>query len=62
MHVYTRNKLELHQSVMQPGERKSVWELLLALQRSKPHPRDRKKPDLWATRQVRTDRDVEVDR
>ena len=51
MHVYTRNKLELSQSVMQPGERKSVWELLQALQRSKPQPGDRKMPDLWATRQ-----------
>jgi hypothetical protein len=34
MHVYTRNKLELRQSVMQPGERKSVWELVQAMRRS----------------------------
>ena len=62
MHVYTRNKLELRRSVMQPGERKSVWELLQALQRSKPQPGDRKMPDLWATRQARIDRDMEMDR
>jgi conjugative relaxase-like TrwC/TraI family protein len=62
MHVYTRNKLELRQSVMQPGERKSVWELLQVLQRSKPDPRDRQMPDLWATRQARIDRDMGMDR
>jgi conjugative relaxase-like TrwC/TraI family protein len=62
MHVYTCNKLELRQSVMQPGERKSVWELLQALQRSKPQPRNRKMPDLWATRPERIDRDMEMDR
>src|SRR5215471_16230637 len=62
MHVYTRNKLELRQSVMQPGERKSVWELLQAFQSSKPQRRDRKMPDLWAARQARIDRDVEMDR
>jgi hypothetical protein len=28
MHVYTRNKAALRQSVMYPGERKSVWELV----------------------------------
>ena len=44
MHVYTRNKLELRRSVMQPGERKSVWELLPAFQRSKPSPRGEKCP------------------
>jgi hypothetical protein len=27
MHVYTRDKAALRQSVMYPGERKSVWEL-----------------------------------
>ena len=35
MHVYTRNKTALRQSVMEPGERKSVWELLQAVPRSK---------------------------
>ena len=62
MHVYTRNKAALRQSVMHPGERKSVWELVQALGRLKPHPRDRKMPDLWATRQARIDRDMEMDR
>jgi len=62
MNVFTRNKLELRQSVMQPGERKSVWELLQALQGSRPQSRDRKMPDLWATRQARIDRDMEMDR
>jgi hypothetical protein len=62
MHVYTRNKLELRRSVMQPGERKSVWELLQALQRSKPQPADRKMPDLWAARQAKIDREVGMER
>ena len=31
MHVYTRDKEALRQSVMYPGERKSVWELAQAL-------------------------------
>jgi hypothetical protein len=62
MHVYTRNKAALRQSVMHPGERRSVWELVQALGRLKPHPRDRKMPDLWATRQARIDRDMEMDR
>ena len=51
MHVYTRNKTALRQSVMQPGERKSVWELLQAVPRPKVQSRDRMMPDLWATRQ-----------
>jgi len=62
MHVYTRNKAALRQSVMQPGERKSVWELVQALQRSKPQPRDRKMLDLWATHQAEIDRDMEMER
>jgi hypothetical protein len=36
MHVYTRDKAALRQSVMHPGERKSVWELVQALGRLKP--------------------------
>jgi hypothetical protein len=28
MHVFTRNKAALRHAVMQPGERKSVWELV----------------------------------
>jgi conjugative relaxase-like TrwC/TraI family protein len=62
MHVYTRNKLELRQSVMHPGERKSVWEVLQALQRSKPNPRDRKMPDLWAVGRAEIGHDMEVER
>jgi hypothetical protein len=48
MHVYTRDKAALRQSVVYPGERKSVWELVQALRRSKPRSRDRIMPDLWA--------------
>jgi hypothetical protein len=51
IHVYTRNKAALRQSVMQPGERKSVWELLQAVPRPMIQFRDRMMPDLWATRQ-----------
>ncbi len=53
MHVYTRNKAALRQSVMQPGERKSVWELLQAVPKvGGLDPGDRMMPDLWATRQA----------
>jgi hypothetical protein len=31
MHVYTRDKTALRQSVMHPGERKSVWEIVQVL-------------------------------
>jgi AAA domain-containing protein len=62
MHDYTRNKVALRQSVMQPGERKSVWDLVQALQRSKLQPRDRKMPDLWATRRAEIGRDVDMER
>jgi hypothetical protein len=47
-HVFTRNKAALRQSVMQPGERKSVWELVQAVRRSNLQSRDRMMPDLWA--------------
>jgi hypothetical protein len=62
IHVYTRDKVSLRQSVVNPGERKSVWELFQALQGSKPQSRHRKIPDLWATREARMDRDMEMDR
>jgi hypothetical protein len=62
MHVYTRNKTALRQSVMQPGERKSVWELLQAVPRSKVQSRDRMMPDLWATRQAQIIRAMEMER
>ena len=62
MHVYTRDKGALRQSVMYPGERKSVWELMQALQRSKPQPRNRLMPDLWATRQAQIVREIGMER
>jgi AAA domain len=62
MHVYTRNKAALRQSVMQPGERKSVWELLQGVPRSKVQSRDRMMLDLWATRQAQIVRAMEMER
>ena len=62
MHVYTRNKTALRQSVMQAGERKSVWELLQAVPRSKVQSRNRIMPDLWATRQAQIVRAMEMER
>ena len=44
MHVFTRNKAALRQSVMQPGERKSVWELVQSVRRSNVQSRDRMMP------------------
>jgi hypothetical protein len=49
-------------SVMHPGERKSVWELVQALRRSKPPSRNRMMPDLWATRQAEIGRRMEMER
>jgi hypothetical protein len=62
MHVFTSNKTELRRSVMQPGERKSVWELLQAMSRSKIQSRDQMRPDLWATRQAQIIRETEMER
>src|SRR4029077_6324708 len=62
MHVYTRDKAALRQSVMQPGERKSVWELLQAVPRSKVQSRNRMMPDLWATRQTQIVREIGMER
>jgi hypothetical protein len=62
IHVYTRNKTALRHSVMQPGERKSVWELLQAVSRSKVQSRHRMMPDLWATRQAQIVRAMEMER
>jgi len=62
MHVYTRNKAALRQSVMHPGERRSVWELVQALRRSKSQSRDRMMPDLWAARQAEIDRGMGMER
>jgi hypothetical protein len=52
MHVYTRDKAELRRSVMNPGERKSVWEFIQALRKSKLQSRDRIMADFWAARQT----------
>jgi hypothetical protein len=62
MHVYTRDKAELRQSVMQPGERKSVWEFIQALRRSKLQSRDRVIPYVWATRQAEIVRETGIER
>ena len=62
MHVYTRDKAALRQSVMHPGERKSVWELVQALRRSKPQSRHEMMPDLWAARQAEKVRGMEMER
>jgi hypothetical protein len=62
MHVYTRNKAALRLSVMQPGERNSVWELLQALQKSKPQSRDQNMPDLWAARRAEIVRNTGMER
>jgi hypothetical protein len=62
MHVYTRNKTTLRQSVMQPGERKSVWELLHAEPKSNVQSRDQMMPNLWATRQDQIVRETEMER
>jgi hypothetical protein len=61
MHVFTRNKAALRQSVTQPGERKSVWELLQAVPRSKVQSRDRMMPDLWATRPAQIGHEIEME-
>jgi hypothetical protein len=62
IHVYTRDKTALRQSVMYPAERKSAWELVQALRRSKLPPKDRIMPDLWAARQAGVDRQVGMER
>ena len=62
MHVYTRDKATLRQSVMYPGERKSVWELVQALRRSKLQSADRIMPDLWVARQAQIVRETGVER
>jgi len=62
MHVYTRDKSELRQSVMQPGERKSVWEFIQALRKSTLESRDRMMPHLWATRQAELVREMGMER
>jgi hypothetical protein len=60
--VYTRDKSELRQSVMQPGERKSVWEFIQALRKSTVQSRVRIVPYLWATRQAEIVREMGMER
>ena len=62
MHVYTRDKAALRQSVMYPGERKSVWELIQAFRRSEPQSRNRMMPDRWVTRQTEIVREIGMER
>jgi hypothetical protein len=62
MHVYTRDKAELRQSVMHPGERKSVWELIQALRKSTLQSRDQIMPYLWATSQPEVVRGIGMER
>jgi len=62
MYVYTRNKEALRQSVMQPGERKSVWELVQPMGKSKPQSRHGMMPDLWAARQAEIVREMGMGR
>ena len=62
MHVYTCDKSALHQSVIQPGERKSVWELVQALSRVKPQSRYSNMSALWVTRRTEIDRGIEMQR
>jgi len=56
------DKAELRQSVMQPGERKSVWEFIQTLRKSTLQFRDRIVPYLWATRQTEIVRDMGMQR
>jgi hypothetical protein len=62
MHVCTRNKAALRQSVMHAGERNSVWELVQALRMSKLESRNRMMPALWAARQAEIDRGMGMER
>ena len=62
MHVYTGDKAELRQSVMQPGERKSLWEFVKDLRKSTVQSRDRIMPHLWATRQAQMVREIGMER
>ena len=62
MHVYTRDKAALRQSVMHPGERKSVWELIQDLGRLKLQSRDPIMPFLCAARQAEIVRETGMER
>jgi hypothetical protein len=60
--VYTRDKAELRQSVMQPGERKSVWQFLQPSRKSTLQSRDRMMPFLWTARQAEMARETGMER
>src|ERR1700757_578348 len=62
MHVYTRDKTALRQSVMHPGERKSVWELVEALGELKPQSRGPIMPALWMARHAEVVRETGMER
>ena len=62
MHVYTRSKEALRRSVMQPGERKSVWELVQGERRSDYQSRPAMALDLWAARQAEIVPGIEMER
>jgi ATP-dependent exoDNAse (exonuclease V) alpha subunit len=62
MHVFTRDKAALRQSVTNPGERKSVWEIVQALRRSKPQSKHQMIPDLLGTRQAEMVREMGMER
>jgi len=62
MHVYTRDKAALRQSVLQPGERKSVWELVKAAHQSNSQSRHTMMPDLWAAREPEAARATGMER
>ena len=58
----TRDKAALRQSVLQPGERKSVWELVKAAHQSNSKSRTAMMPDLWAAREPEAGRATGMER
>jgi len=62
MHVFTPDKAALRQSVMQDGERKSVWELVQTLQKSKSQISLGMQPHVWAARQAKIVREMGMQR
>jgi hypothetical protein len=62
MHVYTRKKAALRESVMYPGERTSIWEIVQALRRSKAQSRNQLIPGLWAAQQKEMERGIRLER
>jgi len=59
---HTRDKAALRQSVMHPGERKSVWELVQALGRLKLQSTNQITPDIWTARQAEIVRETGMER